>query len=617
MGLFDKWKKEIHNLTEQAKKDLNPKDEHVAINEPYRITRNRDGSFNFGKNRVTRLVKNTFGEEFSKDEIKQLLNINFSNSSIHWLFDAEWDAEEIQMECELTKDPMLAELLALETQKENISSAKKKSYPKIYVKNFFGNYKNGRFIEDMSERWPGRGRFNGEFHGTEFSGWFMWPNKAFQATPKSFISGFFSSQNSNGEEAINSWLNPQSGWDGCLGLPSLHKLNHSHSRFHLIQVPIFYTLELTSEYNKIYYLRIEESPFQIKEKEYSSGKTGTHFRLRNIGRDKNDTELDWETVRKQYDNYEITLGKDFRIGTNIYIPKIKEIKFGYSNFDQLDYTSKSKEVEDRLQYFGESIDFSELPIFGPEQIFTFDVFDTSEIETLSVLCASIRNKKFLTRLNTVQKHIAAGYAPGYGKYSHLKKWFDDKPGEGTGKEREESKQIYNFINDLHFLVNCTQGKENRALLFNKFKELLFNPYHDSVTKINNTGALKNFNLNIDFSKESRLGIETALNFSFNSKEEFNKALKLKHDIEDGRFYLTLTQTQRLIENGEIRGFNEKLQLSCFFKEPGDLEPALSPKAINCLEYLAELKETLVDNIDPKEDSNKLITIVKLILSDNY
>lgn len=608
MGLFDRFKnKPNEDLGKENKKEESKIVTHGE--NKYRITRNKDGSFNFGRNRVEKL---DMGDSLTPEFLKVLLSKDYSNSKLKWLFDAEFQANEI--EWVFLSDEDCGDILEY---RENSYFDRK---GEITLQSISGcNWINGDFNTSFYDPvfYLSPPIFNGGiFNNGLFEGYFCSPNSNYKSHPTTFLGGGVSNDYYDPEEKCRKEIEFRTWgeyvksssdeiiwqWEGCLGLKSIVFLERKDN-FHMIQLPNRYQIEIIAGKNKHYVLTVTESLFHVtglptKEKQY--------IEIENVITH-NNVKYAWATIRQDFNNYMFNINSPLHINGAVHIPNIREIKcIGISP-----YTSTGQNgISNNLHLFGEIINFSEFPSLNINQIIEFDCFDESDIKSLFEIHDSLYNNTFFTELKCVKTLLNSGYVNGYGKFNQLKTIFNNKPGDEFNYEKSEVKQVFDFLLKINLLINNAQGKENRELLLESFKTLLFSEESgtdDSISKISSE---------IDFSKDDRLGMEIKMNFNFNSQLELEEFNKYKIDAEEGKFYSLLMQTQRLMQNGELLGYHNKLELKSLFREEGSTEPPASEKAQNCLNYLSLIKKYLIDTVQPKEDAEKLITVIKLIITDN-
>jgi len=134
----------------------------------------------------------------------------------------------------------------------------------------------------------------------------------------------------------------------------------------------------------------------------------------------------------------------------------------------------------------------------------------------------------------------------------------------------------------------------------------------------NTNISDNSNVyTVDFSKEDRLGIDLKLDLVIHSQNDVSEFSKLKEEIENGKFYVSLMQAQRLLQNEDLLGYHDKLALKDFFNDQGSSEQPESDSAIRILDYLSLFQRVIIDNSTDKDLASNLTSIIKLIIYDNY
>lgn len=425
--------------------------------------------------------------------------------------------------------------------------------------------------------------FNGSFAGSrlECEKFMPYDRSYYNASPQTFIKGHIVGNNKS-----------------ILGLPYLKTIiNTNPTSFHLVQLKDGDNVYITDEDNHVFKLGITRSILSTKHNNVWFNSIGREIDFRVV--------VNWEDVRENYEKYNIEIGKPFNLSSILHISKIKSF-----TLEDPIYCST---LHDKIHLFGETIDFNKFPQLNIDKQICFDCFGVEDIKPLFEIHDSFYNGTFFTELKNIKELLNAGYVNGYGKYGQLKNIFDGNPGENIDYEKEEVKKIFDFLLKTNLLLTNARGKDNRELLLQNFKHLIFNNENDAELISNDPSLIDE----IDFSKDERLGVDMKLNFAFSSKKEKEEFEKYKKDVAEGKFYLTLMQTQRLIQNGELLGYHNKLELKCLFGEQGNPEPPASEKAQNCLSYLSEVKRHLIDTVQPKEDADKLITIIKLIITDNY
>lgn len=582
VGFFSKWKNEINKLKQAATKDLGIENKKKgieidsSIDNKYRITRNKDGSYNFGKNYCKAFKsldwnkKSYYGELEEREKIKKLLSIDFKDTLCGFLFEGEFVAENIDIE-----------------------------YNQYYeevggVRSFEGVWKSGKFIgkfttEQLEKKKIRYTKFEGEFHGDQFIGDTYNNSHFYKSSPTTFIEGIASTGSIKWKDS------------SFLGLPHFHTLTNSNPQsLHIMQIANEDTLYITDCNNHVFRIKLNANGTDCFTKKEGYGSQLAFYNYTTRAK-----SIKWSALRNDFENYYLRINEPFHINELVHISKIK-------SFSRKSPMNRERE-EDNIQLYGETITFSNFPIFNIGSEICFDCFSDEDRTALFIVHDSLYTGTFFSELKIVNTLLNAGYVNGYGKYSPLKKLFGDTIGGDFDYKNTKVEKIFSFLLNVNLLISNARGKENRDLLLEKFKNLLFtNTDHLDLVSPDSTLMAE-----IDFSKDDRLGIEIKVNFNFPSQQDLKDFRKYKNDVEEGKFYFMLMQTQRLIQNEELFGYHNRLELKSLFAEQGNAEPPASEKAQNCLDYLSHIKRYLIDTVHPKDDAEKLITIIKLIITDNY
>src|SRR5690554_2152039 len=277
--------------------------------------------------------------------------------------------------------------------------------------------------------------------------------------------------------------------------------------------------------------------------------------------------IPWEKIRSDYENKGfIKVGKPFYLCGHLDIKEVKSIRIE-DEFDYIPELNTSLTLNQKLG-FNDDITIN-LSFDLKEDFFAFQELK-KDIEI---------NGNFLSNLRDLSDMVTKGFVTGYDTIFELKAFFDNQGKIDSTKENVSEKANYLKTIKNVLIDNIADGNIKQQVI-----DIVKSLIHSSSNTSQNINTTNLKTVDIDFSKDPRVGISAKVEFLVLSEEDQNQLNRFLKEVETGEFYSNLVRIKKLVTNSYITGFYDRLELKDYFGEQGGVEPDSDDvkKSLDCL-----------------------------------
>lgn len=306
--------------------------------------------------------------------------------------------------------------------------------------------------------------------------------------------------------------------------------------------------------------------------------------------------IPWKEIRSDYENQGfIKVGKPFNLCGHLDIKEVKSIRVA-DEFDYIPDLNTSLTLNQKLG-FNEDIVIN-LSFDLKEDFFAFQELK-KDIEI---------NGNFLSNLRDLSDMVSKGFFTGYDTIFELKAFFDNQGKIDSSKENVSEK--VNYLKTIkNVLIDNIADSNNKQQVIDIIKSLI----HSSSNNTQSINAANLKTIDIDFSKDPRIGISAKVEFLVLSEEDQNQLNRFLKEVETGEFYSNLVRIKKLVTNSYITGFYDRLELKDYFGEQGGIEPD-NDDVKKSLNYLSDLSNQIIPKIKESMIADALKSIIKLTIN---
>ncbi len=309
-----------------------------------------------------------------------------------------------------------------------------------------------------------------------------------------------------------------------------------------------------------------------------------------------DVSIPWESIRSDYEKQGfIKVGKPFNLCGHLDIKEVKSIRIA-DEFDYIPDLNTSLTLNQKLG-FNEDITIN-LSFDLKEDFFVFQELK-KDIEI---------NGNFLSNLRDLSDMVSKGFVTGYDTIFELKAFFDNQGKIDSSKENVSEKVTYLKTIKNVLIDNITDGNIKQQVI-----DIVKSLIHSSSNTSQNINTTNLKTIDIDFSKDPRIGISSKVEFLVLSEEDQNQLNRFLKEVETGEFYSNLVRIKKLVTNSYITGFYDRLELKDYFGEQGGIEPD-NDDVKKSLNYLSDLSNQIIPKIKESMIADALKSIIKLTIN---
>lgn len=306
--------------------------------------------------------------------------------------------------------------------------------------------------------------------------------------------------------------------------------------------------------------------------------------------------IPWEKIRSDYENQGfIKVGKPFNLCGHLDIQEVKSIQIS----DEFDYIPDLNTLIELNQQIGFKDHLTIALSFDLKE----DFFAFQELKKdISV------NGMFLSNLRDISDLVKKGYISGYDSVFELKAFFDNQGAIDNTKESVKEKVSYLKTIKNIFIDNIVDSSQKQQVI-----DIIKNIIHLSSNDAQSIDKSNLKSIDIDFSKDQRIGISSKVEFLVITENDENQLNKFLKEVETGEFYSNLVRIKKLVTNSYITGFYNRLEIKDFFNEQGGNEP-INEDVKKALDYLCDLSNNIIPKVKETMISEALKSIIKLTIN---